>query len=193
MPRPDLIHRRLIDQSLFDLISDLPLPSLGQSAVHGLASLRLEEILRPNRSLGSSVEAGLWLLVGELDRSHTISQNLQDATGSYWHGMMHRVEGDFANAKYWMHCAWQHPVRQALVGQIQANSGQLLQAENPVATMFESQVGQRLNSAESVAEALIDLVQRAITKQTEWTQSLQVMCWWEWQLLFQYSLDRQRA
>src|SRR4051812_41560486 len=29
--------------------------------------------------------AGLWLYVDDLDRSHRLSQALDDATGSYWH------------------------------------------------------------------------------------------------------------
>jgi hypothetical protein len=47
------------------------------------------------------IQAGLWLYVDELDRSHAISQNLHSSLGAAWHGVMHRREGDFANAKYW--------------------------------------------------------------------------------------------
>lgn len=55
--------------------------------------------------------AGLWLYVGDLDRSHAISQSLNDATGAYWHGIMHRREGDFSNSHYWMRQARSHPLR----------------------------------------------------------------------------------
>lgn len=37
----------------------------------------------------------------DLDRSHQLSQNVQEPLGSYLHGMMHRREGDFSNAKFW--------------------------------------------------------------------------------------------
>ena len=47
------------------------------------------------------LQAGIWLYVDDLERSHGISQNLHTAEGSYWHGIMHRREGDFSNAKYW--------------------------------------------------------------------------------------------
>ena len=57
--------------------------------------------------------AGLWLYVDDLDRSHTVSQSLDDATGAYWHGIMHRREGDFSNSHYWMRRAAAHPLRRS--------------------------------------------------------------------------------
>jgi hypothetical protein len=54
--------------------------------------------------------AGLWLYVDDLDRSHTISQALHTRTGSLWHAIMHRREGDFSNSGYWLHQAAGHPV-----------------------------------------------------------------------------------
>jgi hypothetical protein len=54
--------------------------------------------------------AGLWLLANDLDRSHKISQELETAEGSFWHGIMHRREGDYANSKYWFRRVGRHPV-----------------------------------------------------------------------------------
>ncbi len=55
------------------------------------------------------LRAGLWLYVDELDRSHAISQTIESPTGSFWHAIMHRREGDFSNAKYWYRRVGQHP------------------------------------------------------------------------------------
>lgn len=53
--------------------------------------------------------AGLWIYVDELDLSHTASQHLDTPTGAYWHAIMHRREGVFSNAKYWLNRAVHHP------------------------------------------------------------------------------------
>jgi hypothetical protein len=57
--------------------------------------------------------AGLWLRFDFLDESHKISQEIETPTGSFWHAIMHRREGDFGNSKYWWRRVGQHP---ALVG-----------------------------------------------------------------------------
>lgn len=54
--------------------------------------------------------SGLWLLHNFLDESHTISQDIHSATGSYWHGIMHRREHDFSNAKYWFRRVGDHEI-----------------------------------------------------------------------------------
>jgi hypothetical protein len=54
--------------------------------------------------------SGIWLLYDRLDESHKISQNIDTTSGSFWHAIMHRREGDFSNAKYWFRNVGQHPV-----------------------------------------------------------------------------------
>lgn len=74
----------------------------------------VQETLRHPALAGKpELASALWLYVDDLDRSHTISQSIEDATGSYWHGIMHRREGDFSNSHYWMRRAVSHPLRQS--------------------------------------------------------------------------------
>lgn len=54
--------------------------------------------------------AGVWLLHDFIDESHHISQGIDTTNGSFWHGIMHRREGDFSNAKYWFRHVGHHPV-----------------------------------------------------------------------------------
>lgn len=58
--------------------------------------------------------AALWLLHDFADESHAISQEIDTAEGSYWHGILHRREPDYANAKYWFRRVGRHPVFEPL-------------------------------------------------------------------------------
>jgi hypothetical protein len=82
-----------------------------------IAGLRAEEL--PGAELDMlALKSGLHLWNDNLDRSHTISQDLENPTGSYLHGIMHRMEGDYSNAKYWFHQTGKHPAMEEL--QLQA-------------------------------------------------------------------------
>ena len=52
--------------------------------------------------------SALWLRFGYLNESHRLSQGIATAEGSFWHGIMHRREGDYANAKYWFNRVGDH-------------------------------------------------------------------------------------
>ncbi len=67
-------------------------------------------------SLPLALQAALWLYVDDLDRSHRLSQQLEDQTGSYWHGIMHRREGDFSNSHYWFNKVGTHPAMALIPG-----------------------------------------------------------------------------
>jgi hypothetical protein len=60
-------------------------------------------------NMAAACLAGLWLYHNFLDESHTLSQDIDTTTGSYWHAIMHRREGDYGNAKYWLHRVGAHP------------------------------------------------------------------------------------
>lgn len=60
--------------------------------------------------------SGLWLLHNFLNESHEISQSIQSPEGSYWHGIMHRMEGDYWNSKYWFRKTGNHPCLKNVLG-----------------------------------------------------------------------------
>jgi hypothetical protein len=64
--------------------------------------------------------AGLWLWHDWLDESHKVSQNLETPSGSFWHAIMHRREGDFSNSKYWYARCANHPALATLAVQAAA-------------------------------------------------------------------------
>jgi hypothetical protein len=55
------------------------------------------------------VRSLLLLQAGEFERSHSIVQAMSGPDPAYIHGMIHRVEGDFGNAKYWFRRSNKHP------------------------------------------------------------------------------------
>jgi hypothetical protein len=88
-----------------------------ESAATLLRHLKPDQLLiKPlvSRPDGEAMLAGLWLWHDWLDSSHTISQSLSNSTGSFWHAIMHRREGDFSNAKYWYARCTSHPVLQTM-------------------------------------------------------------------------------
>jgi hypothetical protein len=58
-----------------------------------------------------AVKAGLHVLNDDLARGHELAQAHEgDKTCDYWHAIVHRREGDFDNAKYWLQQVGRHPV-----------------------------------------------------------------------------------
>ncbi len=54
--------------------------------------------------------SGLCLYFSCLDQSHEISQSIESAEGSFWHGILHRQEPDPDNARYWFRKVPSHPI-----------------------------------------------------------------------------------
>jgi hypothetical protein len=104
------------------LLRERPLCPLGPGRPEEGARERLEALderaLAPrgvrDRDMAGACRAGLWLGFNFLDESHTISQGLDTAEGSYWHAIMHRREPDHANAAYWLRRVGAHPIHEGL-------------------------------------------------------------------------------
>ncbi|MEO7678661.1 MAG: hypothetical protein ABIV39_18050 [Verrucomicrobiota bacterium] len=99
------------------LLETPDLPSLGPDVRAGREALSpLEKQLDAFFSeikISPPVEALIHSLVllwhDYLNESHSISQGIPSADGSFLHGIMHRRELDFGNAKYWFHRTREHP------------------------------------------------------------------------------------
>jgi hypothetical protein len=79
-----------------------------------------EELLAPDpvvsRDDARLVKAALYLKHGYLDACHQIVQQIATSTARYWHGILHRREGDIGNSQYWYDRVGPHPVLEAIGG-----------------------------------------------------------------------------
>jgi hypothetical protein len=66
--------------------------------------------LPPGARAAEASIAGLLLLAGCWDESHEVSQEIGSKEGSYWHGIVHRMEPDAGNAGYWFRRVGVHPI-----------------------------------------------------------------------------------
>lgn len=118
------VHFNLRDYgpSISDVLAELRVPPLGPGELHPAAASVLREF-DPLNDLGKEVVdreaamacySALWLFHDGLDQSHTISQDLDTAEGSFLHAIMHRREPDPSNSKYWWRKVGPHPVFELL-------------------------------------------------------------------------------
>ena len=54
-----------------------------------------------NSDLSPILKCGMLIWNGDYQTAHPIAQALESADGSYWHAIIHRMEADYWNAKYW--------------------------------------------------------------------------------------------
>jgi hypothetical protein len=78
--------------------------------------------LFPDARYPQEALSGLLLRLNRWEASHELSQDLNTAEGSYWHGIAHRLEPDYGNASYWFRRVGRH----AIFPRLQAAAAQIL-------------------------------------------------------------------
>ncbi len=130
-----------------------------------------------DRNEASALLSALWLQFDWLDQSHRISQSIDTPTGSFWHAIMHRREGDFSNSKYWYARCANHPAIPLIAAQ----------ASRLVNSMPADKSLLRLISTSWNPNAFVDLVEavhdRPADPRHELAVALQRL---EWATLFQH-------
>jgi hypothetical protein len=94
----------------------LVMASESRSAAAGALRGRTATELFPDSFAPEAALSGLWLYFSCFDESHSLSQDIHSAEGSYWHGIAHRQEPDPGNAGYWFRRVGRHPIFPALHG-----------------------------------------------------------------------------
>jgi hypothetical protein len=145
-----------------------------------LEALRVDAAFAPHSvkdaDMAAACLAGLWLLLNYLDQSHNLSQNIATPTGSYWHGLMHRREPDYANAAYWFRRVGRHPIFPA----VKEGAGNLFtQDPQPVARAL-------VDAREWDPFAFLDLCQSALGTGSSVEKLCREIQQREWEILFDY-------
>jgi hypothetical protein len=178
-------HPDSYGESIAPLIRDAPACELGpgqpnRSVREALSSLDVttafpgQEVV--DTDMADACISGLWLLHNYLDPSHSISQGIHTPTGSYWHGIMHRREPDFGNAKYWFRRVGYHPVFEPL----QIESAEL--AKNT----RHDEIDGLITQTSWDPFRFVDLCQRGMREDGDLGEICREIARCEWQLLFDF-------
>lgn len=106
------------------------------------------------------VRGGLLYALGDLENSHTIFNDTPGDVAAYWHGMLHRRETDFDNARYWFRRAGKLPFFDGLHAKAAEVSPDMARQSTWDPYLFTGQCEQAKFGAEELVKELLAL-QRA--------------------------------
>jgi hypothetical protein len=88
------------------------------------------EIASANGPEAKCIRSLLFLAAGGMDQAHRIVQEISTSDAAYIHGIVHRIDDDFDNARYWFRRACMHPAAAEIYRRAAANS--LTIASHPI-------------------------------------------------------------
>jgi len=122
-------YSRIVSELIIDRLPALGPGSPNSAMRPQLAALTVEQAFVgkqiANRDTARCCLSALWLWHDFLDESHKISQEIETVDGSYWHGIMHRREPDYGNAKYWFRRVPRHAIFEPLAKHVVFAGGKL--------------------------------------------------------------------
>ena len=151
---------------------------VGQRALAGLTAEDLFEgasIVDP--ATADAVLAALWLRFDDLEAAHEVVNRIENETGYLWHGILHRREGDYPNARYWVHRAGNYPIYPYLA---QGMAAILANMESLNAEAMKSQI----KTWDSMY--FVKLCERAVEEGGDFEKFCQQVQDLEWNLFFNY-------
>ena len=179
----DTLHFNPNDYSIFfsEIIDPNRLNDLGPGKAnkrlkHKINSISLEKTFLPHqirdRNFANACLSGIWLHHDFLNESHSISQRIPTITGSFWHGIMHRREGDYWNSKYWFRQVEEHPVFSSL--------------QSAILKILEPSLFPEFQKVSWDPFLFVDMVQKYIGTDSEREEILKEIQQVEWKILFDH-------
>ena len=135
----------LLDRDLWRTVRDAP-----------------DAALTDDRAIGDAgmfalIRGGLLYALDDLDGAHPFFQDAPGDLAAYWHGMLHRREGDFDNARYWFRRAGVLPFFGALHGRAAEASADMAKQSSWDPWLFTGQCEQFRHGAEELRAELAAL------------------------------------
>ena len=104
-----------------DFLHDAQLPRISarepvpdQRLIERVAAVGDHEIGRTNDQESKCIRSLLFVAAGGVEQAHRIVQEISTSAGAYIHGMIHRIDDDFDNARYWFRRAGMHSAAAAM-------------------------------------------------------------------------------
>jgi hypothetical protein len=97
-------------------------PTPDRRLIQRVAAAEDHEIAAKDESAGRCTRSLLFIAAGGLDQAHRIVQEISTTDGAYIHGMVHRIDGDFDNARYWFGRAGVQPAATEMYRRAAASS-----------------------------------------------------------------------
>ncbi len=174
------IHQFLRENRVFDLGPGTPNETM-RPALNGLS---VNNILQHEQASDQYMVciciACIWIYHDYLEESHSIVQTIPSTTSSYLHGIIHRREADYSNAKYWFSKVPTHPI----FIQLYSIAHDLSLKVKDAPDIFTDSGG-IWN-----ASAFADLCNQNCGKKTPIERLCQQIQRSEWELLFDYSYNK---
>src|SRR5205823_9313810 len=107
-------------------------PASARAALDGVRPEQLLAVPIVDGDDARALLAGLWLWHGALHEAHQIIQDLASPTASFWHAILHRLEGDFGNARYWYARCRDHRAMRMLGAVVDSLAGEGAAGNDPL-------------------------------------------------------------
>jgi hypothetical protein len=97
-------------------------PAPDKQLIQRVAEADDDEIASANGPEAKCIRSLLYLAAGGVDQAHRIVQEISTSDAAYIHGIIHRIDDDFDNARYWFRRAGMQPATAEMYRRAAANS-----------------------------------------------------------------------